>query len=526
MATRKKLRTAAPPTVYPFIGSGECGHEDGPVATAQLHHALCTLPLAEGYLVADSNSVRLVSDDGIVTTLAGGHEEGFVDGVGAAARFHYITGVAPHPDGGWVVCDSGNYRIRRVLRDGTVSTLAGSDEVVDDDGAGAAASFVDMDGIAPHPEGGWLVVDDCMLRRVLLDGTVSTFAGGENGFAHGLGVAARFGSIHGIASHPDGGWLVADNGNDRLRRVLLDGTVSTLAGSGENTSSDGIGADASFEDLDVVAIDGSRHAVVAEYEKVRVVNIDTAQVTTLAGGGESTGVCLASDASFGCLSSVAIDNDGSVLITDTNVNQIFRITGTGLVAPAEPSAPPEVAAPHPLAQAFGELLESGARSDVTFELGSGETVKAHQTILCARSAYFEAMFARESSFAEADGVVKLPECDSAAALEAVLKWLYTGGAELADAAVAMDTLRLAHGFMADTLVEHCAERLQSLLAVENMLVIFILSDELRVASLRAAALAFCGENFAVLPKEEAGAFMQNHTELALEVFHLAAGRGA
>ena len=120
----------------------------------------------------------------------------------------------------------------------------------------------------------------------------------------------------------------------------------------------------------------------------------------------------------------------------------------------------------------------------------------------------------------------LPECDSAAALEAVLKWLYTGSAELADAAVATDALRLAHSFMADALVEHCAERLQSLLAVENMLVIFILSDELRVASLRAAALAFCGENFAVLPKEEAGAFMQNHTELALEVFHLAAGRGA
>ena len=73
---------------------------------------------------------------------------------------------------------------------------------------------------------------------------------------------------------------------------------------------------------------------------------------------------------------------------------------------------------------------------------------------------------------------------------------------------------------------HCAERLQSLLTLENMLVILCLSDELRVASLRAAALAFCGENFAVLPKEEAGAFMQNHTELALEVFHLAAGRGA
>ena len=107
-------------------------------ATAKLMGPMCMLPLAEGgYVVGDQVTVRLVSEDGIVTTLAGGDEEGFADGVGAAARFNYITGVAPHPDGGWVVCDSCNQRIRRVLRDGTVSTLAGSDEVVDDDGAGA-----------------------------------------------------------------------------------------------------------------------------------------------------------------------------------------------------------------------------------------------------------------------------------------------------------------------------------------------------------------------------------------------------
>ena len=48
-----------------------------------------------------------------------------------------------------------------------------------------------------------------------------------------------------------------------------------------------------------------------------------------------------------------------------------------------------------------------------------------------------------------------------------------------------------------------------------MLVILCLSDELRVATLRSAALAFCGGKFTMLPKEEAGAFMQNHTELAL-----------
>ena len=526
MAVMKRRRTHLPPTVHPFIGSGEAGHEDGPAATAKLYNPNCVLPLAEGgYVVGDQVTVRLVSEDGIVTTLAGNGDEGFADGVGAAARFSSLCAIAPHPDGGWVVC--ANRRIRRVLRDGTVSTLAGSGEAGDADGAGALASFGLPSDITPHPDGGWLVAesDNNRLRRVQLDGTVSTFAGSDEGFADGVGVAAQFNWPTGIAPHPDGGWLICDHSNHRLRRVLLDGTVSTLAGSGENESRDGVGADACFEWPIDVAVDGSRRAVITENHKVRVVNIDTAQVTTLAGGGDSSpaDICLASDAGFDDLAGVAIEDDGDIVLVDCGSGRIYRITSTGLVAQAEPQ--PE-APPHPLAQAFGALLESGARSDVTFELGSGETVKAHQTILCARSAYFEAMFTRESSFAEAGGVVKLPECDSAAALEAVLKWLYTGSAELADAAVATDALRLAHSFMADALVEHCAERLQSLLAVENMLVIFILSDELRVASLRAAALAFCGENFAVLPKEEAGAFMQNHTELALEVFHLAAGRGA
>ena len=193
-------------------------------------------------------------------------------------------------------------------------------------------------------------------------------------------------------------------------------------------------------------------------------------------------------------------------------HQIYRITSTGLVAPAEPQ--PE-APPRPLARPSARC-SSGARSDVTFELGSGETVKAHQTILCARSAYFEAMFTRESSFAEAGGVVKLPDsaATSAAALEAVLKWLYTGSTGRG-AAVATDTLRLAHSFMADALVEHCAERLQSLLAVENMLVIFILSDELRVApSARASRrlpFAACSR---CCPRRRRARSCANHAELA------------
>jgi hypothetical protein len=76
------------------------------------------------------------------------------------------------------------------------------------------------------------------LRRVSKAGEVSTLAGnanrsGEAGFADGQGAAVRFNHPAGLARDKDGSILVADRGNHAVRRVTMEGDVSTVAGNGE-----------------------------------------------------------------------------------------------------------------------------------------------------------------------------------------------------------------------------------------------------------------------------------------------------
>lgn len=64
---------------------------------------------------------------------------GYTDGVGASAQFDYPTGIAASSDGGFVVCDQSNHRLRKINLDGTVTTLAGGDRGYAD---GVGVSFL------------------------------------------------------------------------------------------------------------------------------------------------------------------------------------------------------------------------------------------------------------------------------------------------------------------------------------------------------------------------------------------------
>ncbi|MFO1252900.1 MAG: hypothetical protein U1E77_17615 [Inhella sp.] len=71
-----------------------------------------------------------------------------------------------------------------------------------------------------------------LIRRIAADGTVSTLAGqmGVSGFADGAGATALFNEPSGVLPAPQGGVWVLDSNNGRIRHVAADGRVSTLAG--------------------------------------------------------------------------------------------------------------------------------------------------------------------------------------------------------------------------------------------------------------------------------------------------------
>lgn len=153
-----------------------------------------------------------------------------------AARIGRPRGITALPDGRLAATDYMHHVIELIdPRSGAVTPLAGAwDGKGYSDGVAAEARFSTPYGLALA--GGALVVadhDNHRLRRVGLDGTVSTLAGeGTAGFADGAIGSARFNQPQGLAAAANGDLYVTDAGNFRVRRVR-GGSVETIAGSGQ-----------------------------------------------------------------------------------------------------------------------------------------------------------------------------------------------------------------------------------------------------------------------------------------------------
>jgi len=130
------------------------------------------------------------------------------------------------------------------------------------------------------PAGNLYVADDAYIRKVTPDGTVTTLAGGGPGkTTDGQGAAASFDVPWALAADAGGHVYVADRSN-LIRKVAPDGTVSTLAGSGEEGNEDGLGTAASFDYISAMTIDAAGNLYLQQSNLFRKVTPDC-QVTTL-----------------------------------------------------------------------------------------------------------------------------------------------------------------------------------------------------------------------------------------------------
>ncbi len=245
----------ASPIISPLTGTnGEAGHTDGTGEDATFNDPTGLTRDAQGNLfVCDARNhvIRKITPDGEVSTIAGEPGVfGAVDGTGNAARFHFPADIAISNVGDLYVVDSGNHCIRRITPAGVVTTLAGDLGDEDDistnygssftvvsralDGNGTAARFNLPSGIV-HLSGTLYVSDsgNHTIRKVGLDGTVTTLAGkaGEWGHADATGDAARFNNPLGMCIGVDGNIYVADSENHCIRRVTPVGAVTTFSGN-------------------------------------------------------------------------------------------------------------------------------------------------------------------------------------------------------------------------------------------------------------------------------------------------------
>jgi sugar lactone lactonase YvrE len=251
--------------------------------------------------VADTNNytIRSITPAGVVATLAGRSGiGGGSDGTGDEARFGRVYGLAAGPDGNLYLADWDFDTIRRVTRDGVVTTIAGSGLMGAADGRASAASFSGPIGIAVDAQGNVYVGDvgNHSIRKISPTGSVSTLAGtsGLQGATDGTGAAARFSAPAGLALDPSGNLYVADTLTDTIRRVTPDGVVTTIAGRAFYLgSTDGTGTAALFNQPAGVALDPSGNIYVSEMGNRTIRKITPAGVvTTLVGSASSRGVQL------------------------------------------------------------------------------------------------------------------------------------------------------------------------------------------------------------------------------------------
>jgi len=220
----------------------------------------------------------------MVSTVAGIGAGGFQDGAALTAQF--FNPVAVLVSGTTLyVGDFANHRIR-VISGGVVSTLAGSGTQGLVNGPALGAAFNYPAGMALDGTGGLLVVDSSNdVIRLVKNGAVSTLAGsGLKGFLNGPVVSARFNFPRDIAL-AGSTIYIADTENHRIR-AISSGLVSTLAGSGIAGFLDGAAATARFNSPSGLALSGGTLYVAdAGNDRIRAIALATGAVTTIAGTG-------------------------------------------------------------------------------------------------------------------------------------------------------------------------------------------------------------------------------------------------
>lgn len=325
-------------------GTGGPGSADGAGSDAQFDHPGGVAMDGSGNVyVADSynNTIRKITSNGVVTTLAGfAGESGSADGVGSAARFDFPTGMAVDALGNVYVADCHNNTIRKITSDGTVSTLAGTAQNSGHaNGTGKAARFNHPDGVAVDAAGNVYVADtyNHTIRKITGAGVVSTLAGAArvSGLADGAGSRARFSHPTAVAVDARGNLYVADSDNQIIRKITSAGVVSTLAGrSGAYGNADGPAGKAHFGYCVGVAVDGAGNVYVADggNYSIRKISSDGTTVSTLAGGGLGYADGTGSAARFSFARGIAADASGNVCVADTDSATIRRITSAGEVS--------------------------------------------------------------------------------------------------------------------------------------------------------------------------------------------------
>jgi sugar lactone lactonase YvrE len=248
----------------------------GTAASFRLPSGITLSPYGNLYVAdATNKDIRKVTLAGAVTTIAGTAPAfGLVNGSGTAARFYQPQGATTDSSGNLYVADSRNRAVRKITPQGLVSTLLLTD------GTGNPVPFEYITGIAVDASGKLYLADTsyCTISKFSSTGTLIRVFGGAFGsvLRCGLqdGTPGSFNEPTGLAADSSDNFYVADSGNNAIRKISAQGSVTTVAS----------GANAGLSRPTDVALGagGAIYVVDSDNHAIRVIS-SAGSVTTLAG---------------------------------------------------------------------------------------------------------------------------------------------------------------------------------------------------------------------------------------------------
>ena len=285
-------------------GSGDqCPHhfsgDGGPALEADLAcpHSLAVSPA--GHLViadAANGRIREVDSDGIIRTIAGTGASGFSGDGGPAtqAKLNDPKGIVYDAAGNLYIADTSNDRIRKVDANGIITTVVGTGTQGGDGDGGPAidAQLSEPRTLAWGPAGELYITEPKIhrIRKVDASGIITRLAGTSvAGFSGdgGPAVDAQLDTPRGIDVDADGVVYIADSANDRIRRIGVDGIITTIAGTGVSQSNGdgGPATAAAFHTPRAVAVFDHDLYVADTYgDRIRVIHGITAGPATASAG--------------------------------------------------------------------------------------------------------------------------------------------------------------------------------------------------------------------------------------------------
>ncbi len=359
-------------SIQSIAGSGLVG-DGGPALFASFAQAEGIACSKAGIVyIADAadHRIRSVHPDGTIQTIAGTGSAGFAGDGGPAVRalFHSPYGMALDADGALFIADLGNHRIRRISPDGIVTTVAGGGTVLAGPaGDGGPATSVILDSprnVLADSNNGFYFTDFAAHRVYYVDrqGSIHSFAG------TGSDLDSPLRSPAGLAFDPQGGILVADSGNNVIRRVFRN-TISVYSHSPNRSLPLYSPTDIAFDSLGnlfladdrpgitlrrasngeitsiaaggrSIAVDAKGTVYTASGGLVRAIVTDSKNnlaVSIFAGKGNygfSGDNGLATNARLNSPSGIAYDSSGNLYIADERNHRLRKVSGQGIITTA------------------------------------------------------------------------------------------------------------------------------------------------------------------------------------------------